>query len=342
VTVVSYDLRESGYDKTKAIAFQRQLIERVGALPGVDSIAQVGLTPLSPGRRASVFRLPGQQGRIVDVNDVSPAYFSLMAIPIVRGRTFAAEELTDTSRAVIVTEATARRYWPGKDPIGQTLVWVMDRNQQIPLAVVGVAKDAQVLSVGETESSYVYLPATPRAQSRLGLLVRSRLPFAALAAGIRVSARELDSGLAVRVNRLEENLDFWRTMSRLVASLAGSLSVLALVLASVGVYGVVSYIVSRRLREVGIRMMLGATSRDMQRLLLRQTLRPVAIGVVVGIGLATAASQILTSVLFGVSRFDPIAFVGAPLFLLGIAATASLIPARRAARVDPMTTLRYE
>ena len=130
----------------------------------------------------------------------------------------------------------------------------------------------------------------------------------------------------VRVNRLEENLDFWRTISRLVAGLSASLSLLALVMASVGVYGVVSYVVSRRLREVGIRMMLGASGRDVQALLLRQILRPVAIGAVIGIGAAAAASQILTSVLFGVSRFDPIAFFGAPLFLLGIAASASLIP----------------
>jgi predicted permease len=342
VAVVSYDLRESGYDKTKASLFQRQLIERVGTLPGVDSIAQVGWTPLSPGRRASVFRLPGQKGHIIDVNDVSPVFFSLMAIPIVRGRTFTADELTDASRAVIVTEATARRYWPGRDPIDQTFVWVMDRNQEVPLVVVGVAKDAQVLSVGETESSYVYLPATPRAQNRLSLMVRSRTPFAGLAAGIRAAARDLDSGLAVRVSRLEENLDIWRTLSRLVASLAGSLSLLALVLASVGVYGVVSYVVSRRLREVGIRMMLGATARDVQTMILRQTMRPIVIGVVIGIGAAAAASQILTSVLFGISRFDPIAFIGAPLFLLGVAAAASLVPTRRAMQVDPMTTLRYE
>ena len=146
----------------------------------------------------------------------------------------------------------------------------------------------------------------------------------------------------VRVSRLEENLNAWRTLSRLVASLAGSLSVLALFLASVGVYGVVSYVVNRRLREVGIRMMLGASAGDVQAILLRQTLRPVAIGLAIGIGTAAAASRILTSVLFGVSRFDPIAFVGAPLFLLGIATGASLIPARRATRVDPMTTLRYE
>ncbi len=342
VTVVSFDLDGAGYDDVKAGAFQRQLLERVGGLPGVDGVAQVGLTPLSPTRRRSMFRLPGQELHPIDLNDVSPGYFSLIEIPILRGRTFRAEELSDASRAVIVTEATARRYWPGRDPIGQTLIRRVSPNQQVALEVVGVAKDAQVSSVGETDSSYVYVPVTPRAQSRLSLMVRSRIPIAALAAGIRASVRELDSDLLVRVNRLEENLDIWRSLSRLVASLAGSLGALALVLASVGVYGVVSYVVSRRLREVGIRMMLGATSRDVQAMILRQTLRPVAIGVAIGMGAAAAASQMLTSVLFGVSRFDPIAFIAAPLCLVAVAAAASLLPARRATRVDPMTTLRYE
>jgi macrolide transport system ATP-binding/permease protein len=343
VTVASFDLGRSGYDQMRAGTFQRQLLESVRALPGVEAVAQVAWTPLSPGHRRSMFHLPGQEPWLpIDVNDVSPEYFSLIAIPIVRGHTFTSEELGDGSRAVIVTEATARRYWPGADPIGQTIVRRVSPTQEVSLVVVGVAKDAQVLNLGETAASYVYLPATPRVQSRLGLLVRSRIPFAGLAAGIRASARKLDSGLVVQVSRLEENLDVWRTLSRLVATLAGSLSVLALALASVGVYGVVSYVVSRRLREVGIRMMLGATASDVQGMILRQTLCPVVIGVAIGIGVAAGASQILSSVLFGVSRFDPIAFIAAPLCLVGVAAAASLIPARRAMRVDPMTTLRYE
>ena len=146
----------------------------------------------------------------------------------------------------------------------------------------------------------------------------------------------------MQVNPLEQNLDFWRTVSRLVAGLSGSLGLLALILASLGVYGVVSCVVSRRVREVGIRLMLGASARDVQAMILRQTLRPVAIGVVIGIGGAAAASRILQSVLFGVSPFDPIAFIGAPVFLLGVAAAASLAPTRQALKLDPMTTLRYD
>ena len=213
---------------------------------------------------------------------------------------------------------------------------------QTPLVVVGVAKDAQVVSVAENDSNYVYLAAAPGAGGGLTLLVRSRGAFDPLASAVRSSVRELDRGLIVRVTRLEENLGFWRRLSGLVSGPAGSLSVLALVLASIGVYGVVSYVVSRRTREVGIRIMLGATALEVQRMILRQTLRPVVIGAAVGIAMAAAASQLLTSVLFGISAFDPIAFVGAPLFLTCVAAAASLPPIRRAARVDPMTTLRAE
>jgi ABC-type antimicrobial peptide transport system permease subunit len=131
-------------------------------------------------------------------------------------------------------------------------------------------------------------------------------------------------------------------VTRLMAGLSGSLSLLALVLASVGVYGVVSYVVSRRRREIGIRVTLGASAGDVQRLILRQTLRPVAVGVVVGIAGAAATSRVLETVLFGISPLDPFAFVGAALFLLAVAAAASLVPTRHALRVDPMTTLRYE
>ena len=340
VAVVAYDLRGPSYDDQKVVAFQRRVLERVRSLPGVDAVARASKMPLSPGHRQTSFRFPGQeQAHEVDVNTVSPEYFSLIAIPIVRGRTFTASEREDTAPAVIVTEATARRYWPGQDPIGRR---VLMEGQETAAEVVGVAKDAQVSNIGETASSYMYLPAGPGPDRRLGFLVRSHVDFAALAAGVRAVTRELDPGLVARVDRLEGNLDFWRAVSRLVAGLSGSLSVLALVLASVGVYGVVSYVVSSRRREVGIRIALGANAYDVVSLILRQTMRPVVAGALIGIGGAAAASQILQSVLFGVSPLDPVAFLGAAVFLLGVAVTASLLPTREALRFDPMTILRYE
>jgi macrolide transport system ATP-binding/permease protein len=341
ITVVSAALRGPGYDDEKAAVFQRLFMERIRALPGVEAAAHTSKVPLSPGRHQTSFRLAdGEESFEVDVNTVSPGYFALLGIPIVRGRTFTEAELQKVPRAVIVSEATARRYWPGVDPVGLTMFMHSDRSA--PLEIVGVAKDAHVSHVAETESSYMYLPAGPSAQRGLHPLVRSQVEFAALARSITAAARDIDPGLVVRVNRLEGNMDYWRGHARLTAGAAAALSVLALVLASVGVYGVVSYVVNRRRREVGIRLTLGATVHDVQRLIVRQTLRPVIVGLVIGFVGAAAASRVLESVLFGISPLDPLAFAGAAVFLFGVAVLATLIPTREVLKVDPVTALRCE
>jgi predicted permease len=343
VAVVAFDLHRPGYDQARAGAFQRQIMDRLASLAGVEAVAQAARTPLSPGQTATMFRQPdSDQWNEIDFNAISPEYFSLIGIPIVRGRTFSAADVAGPSRSVIITEATARRYWPAQDPIGRTLVVAQGPKDSVALEVVGVAADAQISQIGRTETSYMYLPAGPSSQREVNVLVRSKADFAALAPAARAVGRELAPGLVVRVNRLEENLSFWRTLAGVVAGLSGSLSLLALILASIGVYGVVSYVVSRRRREVVIRLALGANTGDIQRMILRQTLRPVGIGLVFGIAGAAAAAQILTSVLFGVSPFDPLTFVSAPLFLLAVAAAASLLPTRQALTVDPMTALRSE
>jgi macrolide transport system ATP-binding/permease protein len=344
VTVVSFDLSRAGYDDAKAAAFQRQFIERTRALSEAGGVALAGRTPLWPGRTGTMVRLPGQEQRHqMEFNSVSPDYFSVIRLPVVRGRNFTDADMQDTSRTVIVTEATAARYWPDQEPVGQTLYLGVGGADWMPLEVIGVAKDAQITRIAETASNYMYLPAAPRTQrGRQQLLVRSRMDLASTASAVRAFARDLDPGLVVRVNRLEENLEFWRTMSRLATSLSASLGGLALLIASIGVYGVVSYVVSRRQREVGIRMVLGATGAEVQRMIVRQTLLPVVIGMLAGIAGAAAVSRVLEAVLFGISAFDPIAFVVPPLFVLVIAGAASVLPARKTTRVDPMSTLRYE
>ena len=338
VAVVSYALRGPRWDDARVAAFQRVSRERLHALPGVQSVAHASKVPLSPGRQQATFRLSHEGDEfLVDTNDVSPEYFSLVGIPILRGRNFTSAELQAGSRAVIVSEATARRYWPGQNPVGRTIVMA-----GAPLEIVGLAKDAHVSHVAETESSYMYLPAGPSAKRGVRTLVRSQADFSTLASSITAAVRELDPELVVRVTRLEGNLDYWRGRSRLTASLSGALSLLALLLASVGVYGVVSYVVNRRRREVGIRMALGASARDVRHLFVRQTFRPIAIGAVIGMATATAASRALESVLFGISPFDPMALLGAALFLVGVAEMATILPIRGALKVDPVTTLRYE
>ena len=343
IAVASFDLPGAGYDEARAALFQRQLMERAAGLPGVTSVAQARRTPLEPGRHAGVLRVPGNDEFLdFDLNYVSSGYFSLVGIPIVLGRAFGTADLTDASNAVIVTDATARRYWPGENPLGKTLLLPIGPGQDIPLEVVGVTADADISQIAQTEASYAYFPAAPRSQVALDLLVRSEADFATVGAGIRAAALELDPGLVVRVDPLEANLSFWQGVSRLVATLSATLGFTALMLAAIGVYGVVGYAVNRRVREMGIRLALGARPRDVLTLMLKQTMRPVVWGVLLGLVACVGASRLLASLLFGVSGLDPFAFGGAAAFVLGAALLAGFLPARRATRVDPTTTLRYE
>jgi ABC-type antimicrobial peptide transport system permease subunit len=239
---------------------------------------------------------------------------------------------------VIVTESTAQRLWPGKNPLTKTLREDTGREY----VVIGVAKDAQVSHLGELNTNYLYFPSGPEDNLRTYLMIRFQGDFAVLAKGLRSSVQSLDRELPVNVTRLEDYVDVWRSPSRILTALSGALGALALLLASIGVYGMASYTVNRRVREIGIRMAVGANATDIMSRVLWQAMRPIAIGALVGIVLSASISRVLSSMLFGLSAHDPIAFIGVPLFLLVVAIVASLAPARRAMRVDPMVALRFE
>ena len=342
IAVAAFDLEAAGYGTGGAAAFRQQLLEQAGGLPGVATVAYARREPLSTQRTGAMIRLPGQaesQARRAERNEVTPDYFSLVGIPIVRGRTFTDAEVADDALVAIVTETTARNLWPGQEPIGQTLL----AGNGFAFRVIGLARDAQVTRFGDIDPYYLYLPAAPRvATGQLELLVRSRADFNSTASGIRAAVRSLDPGVAVRVSPLEANLEYWRNLSGSVTALGAALGMLALVLATLGIYGVVSYFVSRRYREIGIRMALGARSGDVLRLVLRQTMRPVVVGAGLGIATAVGASSILSSVLFGVSRVDPVGLGGAAVFVLGVALAAGVLAGRPVIGSDPMGTLRYE
>jgi putative ABC transport system permease protein len=345
IAAVSFDLLGAGYDEARAAVFQRQLMERVAGLPGVESVAQTLRTPLAEGNMQNVAALPGappEEFFSIDFSAVSADYFSLLEIPLVRGRAFTAADETNESTVAIVTEATARRLWPEADPVGQGLAFATGPNESVLLEIVGVARDAEITVVGELTSSYVYLPAAPRSQPRQQLLVKGRADFAATAAAIRTEVARLDPGLVVRVAPLEANLDVWRGIARVVSALATALGAVAVTLAAVGIYGVIAYAVGRRVREIGVRIALGAATRDVVALVLKQQLRPVAIGAVIGLAAGLAVSRVLSSVLFGVSPSDPIALFGAIVVVGSVALIAGVVPARRASRVDPNVVLHYE
>jgi predicted permease len=339
ITQAQYDLPSQGYSAEKVRAFQRELLARVSALPEVDQVEQAQVTPLGHQFLGTGMMLAGEtQDRQFEFNVVSPGFFTMLGMPMVRGRAFTEAETQSDAPVLVITESTARRLWPRQDAIGKTLRGWEKKLYQ----VVGVVRDSQASHLGQTDGLFFYVPAGPKEQERLQLLVHSKGGDPATANGIREVARALDANLVVGVTKLEDNLEAWRTPSRIVAALSGVLGALALLLASVGVHGVVSYGVSQRIREIGIRMTLGAGGRDVMGLVLRQALRPVVIGALVGVIGCAAVSQVLSGVLYGIGSHDPIAFIGVPVFLLGVAFLASYIPACRAVRVDPVVALRYE
>jgi hypothetical protein len=301
--------------------------------------------PLNFDAEETAIRLPTQdrsQFRSVTLNAVTSDYFNVVGIPVVRGRAFEDADMTNASAAVIVTETTARNLWPNQEPIGQTLMMAGGRDQDAAFEVVGVARDAQVAVLGRIEPYYLYVPAGPRAALLLKLLVRSRTDLTSTAAAIRAAAERLDPGLAVRVGALEANLDYWRNLSGTLTGLGGALGLLALTLGAVGIYGVVAYFVGRRTREIAIRVALGARPREVLAMILKRTMRPVVVGAAVGLAGAVGLSRVLSSVLFGVSPFDPLGIGLAAVFVLAVAFAAGFLPGRGAVRRPPLAALHED
>jgi predicted permease len=338
VATTFLNLGRQGYDKARATLFMRRFRERVRGLPGIIEIAQAECAPLSHDFSADYFTLPGRSGKVpIEYNHVSLEYFSVVGIPIVRGRSFTPDEGRDAP-GIIVTESTARRLWPGEDPLGKALREDTGREY----SVIGVAKDAQVSHLGELNTSYLYFPAGPEDDSRSYVLIRYGTGFADVAKDVRDAAQSIDPDVSVDVNKLDDYLEVWRAPSRIVAALSGTVGALALLLASIGVYGMVSYSVSRSVREIGIRVALGADGANVMQHVLWQAMRPVLIGGFIGVVLSAGVSSVLSGMMFGLSAHDPIAFISVPFFLVAVALLASFIPARRAMRVDPMVALRSE
>ena len=332
------DLGRQGYDQTRATQFMRQFRERIQDLPGVTAVAQAECAPLSHDFSGSQFTVPGRTGTVaMEYNHITPDYFSLLGIPIVRGRSFRPGETHDAP-GIIVTESTARRLWPGQDPLGKALREESGREY----FVIGVAKDAQVAHLGRLDTNYLYFPAGPEDDVRSYVMVRYSTGFTDAAKSLRDAAQSIDPGVSVDVTRLEDYLEVWRAPSRIVAALSGALGALALLLCSIGVYGMVSYSVSRSVREIGIRMALGADGIKVMRYVIWRAMRPVLLGGTIGVLLCAAVSGVLSSMMFGLGTHDPIAFISVPSFLLAVAFVAAFIPARRAMQVDPMVALRCE
>jgi predicted permease len=339
---VSFDPDLQGYTPSRRDALLADLVERASSLPGAISAALASSLPLSGETNgADVISESATSPVSVMVASVSPKYFETMRLPLVRGRDFSAADKGDTPRVVIVSEALARRLWPGRDPIGQRL---READPSQPWReVVGVVGDAKYTRLTEEPRGAYYAPVWQRAASPLSLVVRTSGDSPAVLSMLADIAHSLDRNLPLfRAQTLEDSLHRTVNLQRAAASLLGVFGALALILASIGVYGVVAHSVSMRTREVGIRMSLGARAADVFRMFVRESLSLAFIGVAIGLGISAATSRLLTSFLFGLTATDGITFIGSSMVLCLVAIVATYLPAHRAAHVDPLVALRHE
>ncbi|HTM17464.1 MAG TPA: ABC transporter permease [Terracidiphilus sp.] len=338
VAVLSYDLGRAGYSDGQARAFNASLMERLKGLPGVDGIVAAVGSPLGDRHFMSVFRVDKRPEQGASYLEVSPGFFSLLQIPLVRGRDFSNADGARGAKYLIVSESMARTLWPGEEPLGKMVEY---GPQKSTWEVIGVARDAEVGELGENNRRFVYLPPDPADELRMQVvMVHYQGDFGSLSNALGSTVKVLDPGLRVRVAKLEDNLGPYQAISRLTAGAAGILGFSALALAMTGLYGTVAYGVSRRTKEIGLRLALGARAGNVLSLLLQRAMRPVATGAAVGVVLCAAVSRVLAGLLFGVSPHDAVTFTAVPVLLVGIALLAAWLPARRAMGVDPAVTLR--
>jgi predicted permease len=347
VDTVSLNLSLANLDEARGLAFLQALESRVRALPGVTAVTTAADLPLDGDRIGfGNVHLPGAPPEArdtvpIDWNVVTPGFFSTLRVRLVEGRDFSQTDRAGSPPVVIVNHALGRQFWGDADPLGRQVQIDTGFGEASHLAtVVGVADDAEFVELGE-RTPYIYAPIMQAYHPRVALLVRTTGVSAIPA--VRALVRQLNPNLpVVEAMPLSDITAIGLVPQRLAAAIAGTLGLVGLLLAAMGIYGVTSYSVGRRTREIGIRMALGADRRSVMAIVLRQAAMLALTGIGLGLLLGIAASQALRSLLFGVSAIDPSAFGGAAVLFVLISLAASYLPARRAAGVDPMIALRAE
>jgi putative ABC transport system permease protein len=349
---VDLSLPLARYDNAATTSFYQRLVEQMRALPGVRlAAASSDMPPVAGGNNWDIeidgrARAPGASAPSPNVRAVTHDYFRAMMIPLAGGRGFGAEDHAASAPVALLNETAARRWWPEANPVGQRLRF----DRQLPwVTIVGVARDTKSNGVREPVPPELYvlheqLPAAGGGTERtMYVLLKTSVDPATLTQPARAAVRQLDPQLAItNVRTVEQLLDFSIAQQRFLMLLLAVFGVVALSLAAIGIYGIMSYAVKRRTREIGIRIALGGAPRDVLWLVVGQGMRLAAIGLALGLGAALAATPLMAGLLFGVQPRDPMTFFGIGLLLTSVALGATWVPARRAVRTDPNVALRTE
>ena len=344
----SVDPALSGYDKQRSESLFTQMQEQLAALPGASAVGAAVVPAMTESMWSSTVRVQGYEGKEGEdlnpaVNGVAPGYFATMGMPLVIGRDFRASDVEGAPQVAIINETMAKYFWGKENPIGKRFGWGRD-DGTFPLEVIGVVRDSKFATLRDEVPRFVYTPWTQQESlDTMTFYVRMRGDAAGMPNTVRQVVQRLDPNLPIfDMKTMEAQVDESLFLERLVASLSLLFGGLATVLAAVGLYGVMSYTVSRRTREIGIRMALGAARTSVLWMVLREVAIMAAAGIVLGLPVAIGLSRFVQSQLYGLSPTDPATLMVATVILGSVAMLAGYVPARRATRVDPMLALRYE
>jgi predicted permease len=347
---LSLDISEIGYAEAQGKEFFRSAEERLRSLPGVISVAEAFSVPMGVISSSDVVipddhpLAPGQVAPLVFDNDVSPNYFETLRMPIKRGRTFADSDNEHAPKVAVINETMEKKFWPKENALGRRFKSKDNQHQWAEYEVVGIVQDGKYKSIVEDPMPYFYKPLAQDYVPLRNIQVRTSLPPKNLELQMASTIHELAPRLPLTVKTMEQDLQGLNgyLFFRLGAQLSGAMGLLALCLAVVGLYSVVSYAAAQRTHEIGIRMALGAGCRDVLNMVMSRSVLMIAAGLAIGTAISFVGVRALASLLVGVSPTDPLTFGGVLLLLLGVTLLACIIPAYRATRVDPLVALRYE
>jgi putative ABC transport system permease protein len=346
LSVVSLDTGMVRYSPEQSRQFYETALQRVRAIPGVEAAALATRVPFSlNSNRWEIWvperHQPGQPGETVEVTTVSHEYFQAIGVPIVQGRPFTGDERPNTPFVAVVNEAFARRFWPGADAVGKTF---RSRNSDGPVfEIIGVTADHKVRTLTEAPTPFMHVARTQRPNTYNAVIARTRGDAATLLRDMRRALLALEPNLVFVENQtMEAEVGATLFPARASAWLVGGVGAIAMLLAAIGLYGVIAYSVARRTREMGIRIALGAGPASVIGLVMRQGLVVAAAGLIAGCLLAIVAARAMAGALYGVGAGDPVSWAAAGVVLLTVSALANLVPAWRAARVNPAVALRTE